>query len=126
VETGAAIRRKEDHKEGFTSRTYLEGDDDTSKVPLNLWTATSLDGERDEGEGGAAMVTGLGNPTDSWARVSKLGSKASNRTPPRSPLHCSPAQHGWPGRKSCRNQVRSDENPATSATTVPLDEIKKL
>ena len=75
-------------RRGFTSRTYLEGDDDdASMVPLNLWTATSLDGEGDEGEGGAAMAMGLGNPTDSEG--TGVGSKAGNRTRPHASALCS-------------------------------------
>jgi hypothetical protein len=124
-----AIRRKEDHKEGFTSRTYLEGDDDTSKVPLNLWTATSLDGERDEGEGGAAMVTGLGNPTDSWARVSKLGSKASNRTPPRLlALLCTALLHSTVGQAEKVVGTKSDLTRIRPHRPLLYhwDEIKKI
>jgi len=113
-------------KEGFTSRTYLEGDDDdASMVPLNLWTATSPDGERDEGEGGAAMAMGLGNPTDSEG--TGVGSKAGNRTRPhasslcsalRDPLLSCTARHGvhtWletrvgQAAKAVGRKVRSDE-----------------
>lgn len=103
-------------RRGFTSRAYLEGDDDASMVPLNLRMATSPDAEGDEGEGGAAMAMGLGNPTDSEG--TRVGSKAGNRTRPHASSLCSAlwepgspallhstAQHGtarglklgWPG-----------------------------
>jgi hypothetical protein len=74
-------------RRGFTSRAYLEGDDDASMVPLNLRMATSPDAEGDEGEGGVAMAMGLGNPTDSEG--TRVGSKAGNRTRPHASSLCS-------------------------------------
>jgi len=49
------------------NNSVLEGDDDASMAPPNLWTAISPDGEGEGGggEGGAAMAMGLGDPAGS-------------------------------------------------------------
>lgn len=64
------------------NNSVLEGDDDASMAPLNLWTAISPDGEGDGGEGGAAMVMGWGDPADSEGgrpRAQNVASKGAKK-----------------------------------------------